>query len=81
MHPAFCRKGLATEAMQAILAYGFDVLRPEKIITLTSPENVASRRLVERLGMGQSKDAQPYGYEDCVLYSVTRDLWQASVSD
>jgi RimJ/RimL family protein N-acetyltransferase len=43
--------GLATEACQAVLAYGFDELGLRRIIGLVDPQNTASIRLLGRLGM------------------------------
>lgn len=44
-------KGLAFEAAEAVLRYGRSTLGLAKIGGLTSPENRASIRLLERLGM------------------------------
>lgn len=43
-------KGLATEACQPILEYGFKELNLKKIIALVLPENKASIRVLEKLG-------------------------------
>lgn len=47
----FWNHGYATEGARAALAYGFDVLRLGEIVSLTVPENVRSRRVMEKLGM------------------------------
>ena len=43
--------GYATEAARAALAFGFDELRLEEILSFTVPENAPSRRVMERIGM------------------------------
>jgi RimJ/RimL family protein N-acetyltransferase len=43
--------GYATEAARAALAYGFDELALDEIVSFTSPLNEPSRRVMERLGM------------------------------
>ena len=43
--------GLATEASQAVLKYGFTHLGLERIIGLVDPKNVASVRILEKLGL------------------------------
>ncbi len=43
--------GLATEAAAACLAYGFTELNLERIIGLTFKENVASQKVLEKIGM------------------------------
>ena len=49
--PAFWGRGLATEASRACLAYGFETLGLERVIGLTDPENQASMRVLEKVGM------------------------------
>jgi RimJ/RimL family protein N-acetyltransferase len=75
IHPGFSGRGLATEASLAVLEYGFGVIKAGKIVALTGHENTPSRRLMERLGMKHSEDDSPYGYDDCVLYAVTKEQW------
>ena len=77
IHPGFGGRGLATEASVAVLGYGFDVIEADKILAITSRENSPSRRLMERLAMKQSENASPYGYDDCVQYTVTKEQWRS----
>jgi RimJ/RimL family protein N-acetyltransferase len=44
-------KGLATEGSREVIRYAFDRLRLESLVSFTVPQNVASRRLMEKLGM------------------------------
>src|SRR6516165_7921619 len=48
--PAHWGAGLATEAGRAVLDYGFRELHLEEIIGLADPANVASVRVLEKLG-------------------------------
>jgi len=43
--------GLATEGARAALAYGFEVVGLEEIVSFTAVGNARSRRVMERLGM------------------------------
>ncbi|MDP9397653.1 MAG: GNAT family N-acetyltransferase [Actinomycetota bacterium] len=43
--------GYATEAARAALAYGFGPVGLEEIVSMTSTTNVASQRVMQRLGM------------------------------
>jgi len=43
--------GYATEAAAAALRYGFECLGLHEIVSFTVPDNVQSRRVMERLGM------------------------------
>lgn len=44
-------KGLATEGARAVVRHAFDVLRLEEIVSFSVPNNVRSRRVMEKLGM------------------------------
>ena len=44
-------KGLAREAAERVLAFGFETLKLERIVAFTVVTNTPSRRLMERLGM------------------------------
>jgi RimJ/RimL family protein N-acetyltransferase len=44
-------RGYATEAARAALAFGFEELELDEIVSFTVPENVRSRRVMERIGM------------------------------
>lgn len=67
-------KGVASEAARACLRYGFERLGLDSIEGLTRPENLRSRRVMERLGMRFIRDGQYYGY-NCVCYSISREEW------
>jgi ribosomal-protein-alanine N-acetyltransferase len=47
----FWHQGFATEAAQGILIYGFEKLHLTRLICLMHPENIASRKVAERIGM------------------------------
>ena len=49
-------KGIATEAARAVIAYAFDVLGASALFAGHHPENVASRRTLERLGFRHTHD-------------------------
>jgi RimJ/RimL family protein N-acetyltransferase len=49
--PAYWGKGLATEASRPVVEYGFTRLGLRRIIGLVDPENVASVRVLEKVGM------------------------------
>jgi len=50
-------QGLASEAAQAILAYGFEQLGLSRLICMIEPGNLASIRVAERIGMTFEKEA------------------------
>jgi RimJ/RimL family protein N-acetyltransferase len=47
-------KGYATEGARAVLAFGFEELKLEEIVSFTTADNLRSRRVMERIGMSHS---------------------------
>ncbi|UZD74666.1 GNAT family N-acetyltransferase [Bacillus siamensis] len=50
-HPAYQGKGYASEAASAVLAFGFNEMKLHRIIATCQPENTASHRVMEKIGM------------------------------
>jgi len=71
-------KGYATEAARAALDFGFKQIRLEEIVSFTVPDNIRSRRVMEKLGMTHNPaddfdhPAFPQGHRLCrhVLYRL-----------
>ncbi|HZW02522.1 MAG TPA: GNAT family N-acetyltransferase [Anaerolineaceae bacterium] len=53
------RQGYATEASRALIEYVFEALRPRRIVATTSRENIASQRVMVRLGMRLERNPYP----------------------
>lgn len=64
-------KGYATEAAYASLVFAFNDLDMEQIIALVHPENQASIRVIEKIGMF-FVDAKPYFGMDMLRYRITK---------
>jgi RimJ/RimL family protein N-acetyltransferase len=73
----FWGRGLATEGAMASLRYGFEELGLDLIISIAVPENLASRRVMEKLGMTLRGETYFKG-SDVVWYAVERQVWEAS---
>jgi RimJ/RimL family protein N-acetyltransferase len=56
-------RGYATEMARAVLAHGFGTLKLVRVIGLTWPENVASQRVLEHIGMVREGSGRYYGRE------------------
>jgi ribosomal-protein-alanine N-acetyltransferase len=67
-HPGHHGQGYATEACRAAMAYLFDELAIDRILTGTHPENEPSVRLLERLGLSQVTRGE---------YAMSREGWMA----
>jgi RimJ/RimL family protein N-acetyltransferase len=64
-------QGLATEGARAAIAFGFERLGLERICSVIHPQNAASIRVAEKLGMTAERPAQILGV-DVVIYSRPR---------
>ncbi len=76
------RRGIMTEAMRAILVYGFDRMSLNRVEVLTDPRNVPSIRLLERLGFYREGTLRENTYfrghfVDDALFSLLAHEWRA----
>ena len=70
----YWNQGLATEASLASLRYGFEILKLEKIVAIARPENIASQRVMQKVGMKYEKNARYYK-SDVAYYSISRSQY------
>lgn len=83
LHPGYHGRGLATEAARALLRHGFETLRLHRIIATAQPENVASCRVMAKLGMRQEglfrqgifRDESTW-WDEC-FYAMLEEEWFA----
>ena len=71
------RQGLATEGGRASLGLGFATFGIDRIISLIRPENIASWRVAEKLGMAVWKETDRAEFRHRV-YLLTREDWQGA---
>ena len=69
-------RGLATEGARASLAYGFEELALPEIIGRVMPENTASVRVLEKLGLERTGTVEDEG-ATTAKYVITRDAYLA----
>ncbi|MEG4007455.1 GNAT family N-acetyltransferase [Microcoleus sp. Pol11C1] len=74
----YWNQGLATEASFASLNYGFEILQLDRIVAIARPENIASQRVIQKVGMKYEKNAHYYE-TDVVYYSISRENYQSKV--
>jgi ribosomal-protein-alanine N-acetyltransferase len=74
LEPSFWGKGFATEAALASLRYGFDHFDFMYIIALIHPENIASRRVIEKCGAVYTETLFLWGIQ-LMRFVVKRDFW------
>jgi RimJ/RimL family protein N-acetyltransferase len=76
--PAVWGRGLATEAGAAGLRFGFEELGLDRIVSAYEPENVASGRVMERLGLELDRDTtHPTRDVPVRVMRITREQWDA----
>jgi RimJ/RimL family protein N-acetyltransferase len=63
--------GYATEAGDAAIQFAWDVVGAAEVISLIQPDNSASRRVAERLGM-QLRGRQILGTIEVLVYQLSR---------
>jgi [ribosomal protein S5]-alanine N-acetyltransferase len=70
-------RGIAREALEAVIRYGFLHLDLERIEALIEPENLPSQKLVERKGFTKEGLLRHYEYtrgkfDDLLIYSILK---------
>lgn len=76
---AYWGAGYATEAARAVMRWGFETLSLDSLIAVAYPENLASRRVMERLGMTYEGEIERYYNTRLSLYRILKtDFLQGS---
>ena len=70
-------KGFATEAARAVLKFAFDQLKSAKIVAVTNPKNLASQKVLEKLGLKLQGQINCY-QTDCLYFSILRETFAAA---
>lgn len=66
-------RGLATEAGAAAVAWGWEYLSVDHIISVITPENLASRRVAEKIGFRVESEGTDVGpWTNQVIYRLDR---------
>lgn len=77
---AWWGRGLMTEALTAVLSFGFDRCRFNRLEACHSVNNPASGRVMEKAGMvlegtARQKYRCALGFQDCRIYAALKDDW------
>ncbi|MDM5189017.1 GNAT family protein [Bacillus sp. DX4.1] len=77
-------KGYATEALQAILAYGFETLQFIRIAAVVYTENEASHKLLKKAGFTEEGLLRKHMVQngvahDTVIHSLLEEDWRKSL--
>jgi ribosomal-protein-alanine N-acetyltransferase len=71
----FWGQGFGTEAGRASLRHGFEELGLERVVGIVHVENIASRRVLEKLGMTRLEQKEFFGIP-CYRYAVKRSAYE-----
>jgi ribosomal-protein-alanine N-acetyltransferase len=76
----FWGQGLGSEAAQGILEYGFEELNLSRLICLIDPDNIASQKVAEKIGMMLEKKVDGIGGDNLptLIYSISKKRDQIS---
>jgi len=79
-NPEFGGQGYATEAIATIISHGFDLVGFHRVIARTDPRNIASIKVLERLGFRQeahfiSEEFIKGEWADTLIFAVLDSEW------
>jgi len=77
--PRFWGRGLASEAAIVALRDAFERVGLERVVSIAKPENLASRRIMEKIGMTFECDFESDGFS-LVRYQLDRATYLKQVS-
>jgi RimJ/RimL family protein N-acetyltransferase len=76
LDPSVWGRGLATEGALAVLAYGFDVLELQSVVSIYEPDNFASGRVMQHLAMQFDRNTvDPARDLPLRVYRLSKSLW------
>jgi ribosomal-protein-alanine N-acetyltransferase len=76
--PDFWNQGITTEASKTVLDFAFRATKLDRIVAIVRPENGASIRVIEKMGLVYQKtlESLPEKYrwfDGCLYYSISRE--------
>jgi [ribosomal protein S5]-alanine N-acetyltransferase len=79
LHPDYWNQGLATEAAIAVREHGFADLELSRVISLIHPDNAASRRVAEKIGMLPERQTRFKGFP-AQIFALNRPRWLTNLA-
>jgi [ribosomal protein S5]-alanine N-acetyltransferase len=78
LHKSYWGQGIASEALEAVLKYGFEQLELQRVEALIEPPNTPSQKLVERHGFIREGLLRKYEFtcgkfDDLYMYSLLKE--------
>ncbi|AZV54876.1 N-acetyltransferase [Bacillus pumilus] len=77
LHQDHWRKGIMSEAIAAVLRYGFQEMNLNRIEAIIDPENTSSVQLLEKFdfvreGLLREYDLGQHGFDDVFMYAILK---------
>ena len=77
LHPDYSRKGIVSEALKAIITFGFEEIKLHSIMANVAPENIASQQILLKHGFVKEahfKEAHYFNgkFMDSEIYSLLK---------
>lgn len=74
-------KGLMTEALKAVLQYGFEEMQLSRVEAFVAPENIPSLKLVQKFNFTREGQLRKHylkdgNLEDSVVFGLLKEEWQ-----
>jgi len=83
----YWRQGIMTEALRAIIDFGFREMELNRLEAVVMPENTASTKMLEKLGFRKEGLLEEYekwgskGFVDLCMFALLRRAWEKSLSE
>jgi ribosomal-protein-alanine N-acetyltransferase len=77
MHRSYWGRGYMTRVLQAVIAFAFEYLGLERIDIRHHPDNIGSRRVIEKCGFVPTGTAYYKGFHMWIpTYKLTKESWR-----
>lgn len=79
------KKGLMSEALEAVLRYGFEQMQLNRVEAFIGPDNEASQKLVVKFGFRQEGHLREHyckngRIEDSLVFGLVKKEWKAALA-
>lgn len=77
LSPEHWNKGIMTEVLNEVIKYGFEKLGLNRIEAMVTPDNISSKKLLEKCGFKEEGYLRDYffeksGFVDIAIYSILK---------
>ena len=80
MTKSFWKMGIGYETAAMWLNFGFNNTELERIAAVADEKNIASWKIMEKLGMTHEKNEEHYGME-CVFYAISKQTFNEKLTN